>query len=228
MPEQTTTDTPLPGQGGAEGAGDEAKERLGRAQEKASERLGQATDQAKDKASEAADQAKGRAREQVDQRSTQAGEEVNSMAEALRSTGEKLREEGKDGPAKAADRAAEQARKIGGYLVESDADRILGDVEDFARKQPLAVLAGGVALGFAAARFLKASSQGRASGASSDPGTGATAGAPSSAVPRSSISDPRLPEPPTTGGPPALPTSPPPPVARPVGRSAPPVPPAGS
>lgn len=165
------TGTAPPGQGGAQGPSDQAKEKLGQAQEKASEQLGQATNQAKEKASEAADQAKGRAREQVDQRSTQAGEEVNSMAEALRGTGEKLREEGKDGPAKAADRAAEQAQRVGGYLVESDADRILGDVEDFARKQPLAVLAGGVALGFAAARFLKASSESRAGGASSDPRT---------------------------------------------------------
>jgi hypothetical protein len=52
-------------------------------------------------------------------------------------------------------------QRLGGYLEESDADRILGDVEDFARRQPWAVVAGGLALGFMAARFMKASSSER-------------------------------------------------------------------
>ena len=46
-------------------------------------------------------------------------------------------------------------------MSESDADKILSDVEDAARKNPWAVVAGGVALGFAASRFLKASSSDR-------------------------------------------------------------------
>jgi hypothetical protein len=46
-------------------------------------------------------------------------------------------------------------------MKESDADRILGDVEDFARSNPWAVAAGGLALGFAASRVLKASSSRR-------------------------------------------------------------------
>jgi hypothetical protein len=71
---------------------------------------------------------------------------------------DELREQGKDGPAKLADQAAERAEKVSRYLRDSDADRILGDVEDFGRKQPWAVIAGGVALGLVASRFLKASS----------------------------------------------------------------------
>jgi len=133
------------------------------ATDQATDKLGQATDAAKEKASGAADQAKSRAQQEIDTRSTQAGEEVGSFAEALRSTSDKLREEGKEGPAKAADRAAEQAQKLGGYLVDADGDRILNDVEDFARRKPWAVLAGGVVVGVAAARFLKASSAERGS-----------------------------------------------------------------
>lgn len=46
---------------------------------------------------------------------------------------------------------------------------MLRDVEDFGRRQPLAVAAVGLALGFAASRFLKASSRSRyAHGARSD------------------------------------------------------------
>jgi hypothetical protein len=118
---------------------------------------------------ETTDTVRSRVREQVDQRSTQAGGQVRSTAQALRSTSERLREDGQDGPARAAERAADQAEKVGGWLEQSDADRILRDVEDFGRRQPMAVAAIGLAVGFAASRFLKASSRTRytqASGAS--------------------------------------------------------------
>lgn len=116
---------------------------------------------AQEKMRETTETVRSRMRDQVDERSTQAGGQVRSTAEALRSTGEKLREEGRDGPARAAERAAEQAEKIGGYLEQSDADRILHDVEDFGRRQPMAVAGIGLVLGFAASRFLKASSRSR-------------------------------------------------------------------
>jgi hypothetical protein len=123
--------------------------------------MAEVTDQAKEKAQEAAGEAKGRVREQVDQRSTDAGQQVSTTAGDLRSVGEELRKQGKDTPAKLAEQAAERTERLGSYLTESDADRILHDVEDFARKQPWAVVAGGLALGFAASRFLKASSSER-------------------------------------------------------------------
>jgi hypothetical protein len=69
-----------------------------------------------------------------------------------------LRQQGKDQPAKLAEQAADRAERLGDYLKNSDADRILQDVEDFGRRQPWAVIAGGVALGLVASRFLKASS----------------------------------------------------------------------
>ena len=123
------------------------------AQDKAQEVAGQA----QEKAQQAAGQAKEQVRTQVDTRSTQAGEQVSQQAGDIRTVAEKLREEGKDGPAKVADQAAERIEKVGSYLQQSDADRILGDVEDFARQRPMAVMAGGIALGFLASRFLKAS-----------------------------------------------------------------------
>jgi hypothetical protein len=123
---------------------------------------GSTTDQAKEKAADqahkAADQARSSVRSQVDQRSTQAGQRVGSFASDARSVGEELRKQGKDQPAKLADQAADRAERLGGYLERSDADRILQDVEDFGRRQPWAVIAGGLALGVVASRFLKASS----------------------------------------------------------------------
>ena len=123
------------------------------------------TEQAKEKAQEKAQQAKGQAasrvRDQVDQRSTQAGEQVSSTASDIRSVADQLRDQGKDQPAKLAEQAAQRAETLGDYLQRSDGDTILSDVEDFGRRQPWAVIAGGVALGFAASRFLTASSSRR-------------------------------------------------------------------
>jgi hypothetical protein len=121
----------------------------------------QAKEKAKEQAQQAAGQARGALRGQVDQRSTQAGERVNGLASDVRSVSDQLREQGKDQPAKLAEQAADRAERLGGYLRDSDADRILDDIEDFGRRQPWAVMAGGIALGLIASRFLKASSSSR-------------------------------------------------------------------
>ena len=150
-----------------------------------------ATDSAKQQAQDAADtaqaklkdgaqQAQSRAREQIDQRSTQIGDQVTATAQALRTTSEHLRGQGQDAHARAAEQAAQHADRVGSYLTQSDADRLLSDAEDFGRRQPWAVVGVGIALGFAASRFLKASSRKRYEGyrtdrdshpsAASDPG----------------------------------------------------------
>lgn len=130
---------------------------VGEAQEKAQEIAGEAQEKARD----AAGKAQEGVRQQIDERSTQAGERVTGTARDLRSVGEELRKQGKETPAKLADRAAEQTEKVGSYLKENGPDRMLEDVEEFGRQRPWAVLAGGLVVGVAAARFLKASSRGR-------------------------------------------------------------------
>jgi uncharacterized protein YjbJ (UPF0337 family) len=117
---------------------------------------------------EQAQQAKGQARERLSQelstRSTQAGEQVRDSGSALREAGRSLREQGKTGPAQAIDRVADQADRFASYLTEANGDRMLRDVERFARQQPWAFTLGGVVAGFFASRFLKASSQQRYAG----------------------------------------------------------------
>jgi hypothetical protein len=130
----------------------------------AQETVQQVAGQAQEKAQEAGARAQDMLREQVDQRSTQAGEKVSGTAGDLRSVGEELRNQGKETPAKLADQAAERTERIGSYLAKSDADRLLSDLEEFGRRRPWAVLAGGVVVGITAARFLKASSRSRYQG----------------------------------------------------------------
>src|SRR5919107_673744 len=71
-----------------------------------------ATTQAKEKAQETAQQAageaRGRVREQVDQRSTDAGRQVSGTANDARDIAQQLREQGKEGPAKLAEQAADR------------------------------------------------------------------------------------------------------------------------
>jgi hypothetical protein len=119
------------------------------------------TQVAQDKAKGALGQMRGRLSEQVDQRSTQAGDQLHSTAQDVRSIAEQLRSQDKDPPARLAEQVADRVESMGSYLRNADGDRLLGDVEAVARRQPWAVVAGGLALGFAASRLLKASSSRR-------------------------------------------------------------------
>jgi ElaB/YqjD/DUF883 family membrane-anchored ribosome-binding protein len=118
-------------------------------------------EQAADQARRAGDKAREQIRAQVDQRSTQVGEQVSRQSGDMRAVGEQLRNQGKDGPARVADQVAERTERVGTWLKESDGERILRDVEDFGRRNPWAIAAGGAAIGFMASRMLKASSSRR-------------------------------------------------------------------
>ena len=151
MTQITAADAGAPG---AEGVKEQAAKVTGQAQEQVKEQAGQMKD---------------RAREQVDQRSTQAGGQVSAAAGDARSVAEELRKQGKDTPARYAEQVADRGERLGSYLQESDAERILRDVEDLARRQPWAAIAGGLAVGFMASRFLKASSSERYRSATGGP-----------------------------------------------------------
>lgn len=146
---------------GAAGEDAEAHSPAAAAADQAKETAQQAAGQAQEKAQQAVGQAQVKLREQLDQRSSQAAEQINAQASDLRSVSEALREQGKDGPADAADRLAGYADRVGGYLRDKDSNALLADVEEFGRQRPWAAAAGGLAVGFAASRFLKASSSER-------------------------------------------------------------------
>jgi hypothetical protein len=133
----------------------------GSATDNARQQVQDKAETAQEKLKGGAQQAKARMREQVDQRSTQAGEQVSATADALRSTSRQLRDAGQDAPAQTAEKVAHHAERLGGYLSDSNADRILADLEDFGRRQPVAVVGIGVVAGFMASRFLKASTRER-------------------------------------------------------------------
>ena len=147
----TGQQVPSGGAGQAEtGAGDMGQELVSKAQA-----------QAQQTARELRGEAGFQLREQVNQRSTEAGEQIVSVSDALRKSSEQLRTDGMDAPARAVEQMALRADELGSYLRSADADRILGDVESFARRRPWLVAAAGALAGLAASRFLTASSDRR-------------------------------------------------------------------
>jgi hypothetical protein len=101
---------------------------------KAREVVSQSKEQVQQKAGEVKGSAMERVRDQLDSQSTRLGEQLTPFAHALRETSMHLEEDGQSSGAKAAQGAADQAERLALYLKESDSDRILGDVEDFARR----------------------------------------------------------------------------------------------
>jgi len=64
-------------------------------------------------------------------------------------------------PANVVAEIARRAEDLGGYLQSSQADKILADLESFARRRPWLTAAAGMLGGFLASRFVKASSERR-------------------------------------------------------------------
>jgi hypothetical protein len=166
------------------------------ATEQTKERVQDTAQQVGQKAEKVRAQAAGRMRQELDTRSTQGGEQVSTAADAVRRVGEQLRNEGDDRTARYADEVAERIERLGSYLTHANADRMLRDVENFARRRPWLVAVGGAAIGFLASRFVKASSANRYQLSQAGNGTG------SATLPRPSR-DPAM----TSSGEPGMATS---------------------
>ena len=115
-----------------------------------------------DKASETAQQVADQAGEQVtsrlDMAKDYAAESLTGVAQALRQTGQHLREDGSQPTlGRYADTGAQQVERFSGYLRQHQATELLSDVETFARRNPTTFAGGAFALGLLAARFFRSS-----------------------------------------------------------------------
>lgn len=103
-----------------------------------------------------ADQIKQDGRQRIEQTKRTAADHIDTVAQALASAQERLDQ---DQPTLAA-YAGSIATGVGNLatrLREGSMDDLLRDTRDLARRNPALFLAGGVAIGFALSRFLKAS-----------------------------------------------------------------------
>jgi hypothetical protein len=101
-----------------------------------------------------------RALAEGDRRSSEAGERVAVAAGDVRGVADHLRGNGREGPAKVADEAAERIDRFAAYLREKDTATILADARDLGRRQPAVLVAGAAVIGILAGRVIKASDPG--------------------------------------------------------------------
>lgn len=129
----------------------------------------QATEQARHQAARAVGQTQERAQAFLSEQKEVAAEHIDGVVKVLHDTVDQLRQRSPGAVSEYAERAVDSLDSVAQALREQDMRALVGQVEDFARRQPVLFLAGSVAIGFAVARFLKSSSQGhgQGSGASS-------------------------------------------------------------
>jgi hypothetical protein len=94
---------------------------------------------------------------QIDNQKHRATDMLGSLAHAVRSTGDQLRDGNSSFIAGYADRAAEQIDRFSHALGNRELDDLVHDVRTFARERPALFLAAAFGLGVLAARFLKSS-----------------------------------------------------------------------
>jgi len=113
--------------------------------------------QARETTGQLAGQVGGQVKSQLATQKDQVAETAGSVAQALRMTGEQLRQQNQAPVSQFAESAAEMVERFSGYLREHEVEDMVGEVESFARRQPAVFLGTAFALGFVAARFLKSS-----------------------------------------------------------------------
>lgn len=126
----------------------------------AAQEAGTPLDQARERAQRLVSNAQERAAEQVqarfDAQKQRAADSLSGVAETLRSTTRNF-QTGQDGIGRYINEAADRVDNLAHYLHDRELNEIVDQVEQFARRQPVAFLGGAFALGVLGARFLRSS-----------------------------------------------------------------------
>jgi hypothetical protein len=115
------------------------------------------SDEMKNLAGDVAGEAKKTAESGLAAGKKRATEGMASVANAIRKTGEHLRAEDQGGFTEYFDRAARQVDVASDYLQSRTIGDVIGDVEQFARREPALFLGGSFVAGLLGGRFLKSS-----------------------------------------------------------------------
>lgn len=118
------------------------------------------TDRAKQVVKESLNEAKGQLHTAFADQKHQAAGQLNDVAAALRQTSQELHSHDKGGIAQYADSAADQVERFSGYLDGRDFGELWDDLQTMANRQPELFVAGALAAGFLAGRFLRSSGTG--------------------------------------------------------------------
>ena len=137
--------------------GQELKQHAKEAGSELKQQAKEITHQAGQAAGELMNQARSQVKSQITTGKDKAAGTIGTVAEALHTTGDQLRQKDQQMIGEYADRVAGVVDEFSGYLRERNVEDLTREAEDFARQRPGMFLTGAVALGFLAARFLKSS-----------------------------------------------------------------------
>ena len=118
---------------------------------------GEVADKAQETASTLVTQAQELASTQANTQMTRAADTLSSVSQTLQQSASDMGEQ-QPQVAQLATQAAERIDQASNYLREHDLRDIVSEAESYARREPLVFLGAAFAIGFIAARFLKASS----------------------------------------------------------------------
>lgn len=135
----------------------------------------QVAQQAQQKAGQVANQAKQQTTSVLASQKDKAASSLDNVAQALRQTSQQLQEQ-QGGISQLGNKAADQVDSVSQYLRSKDVNELVNDAEGYARNNPGIFLAGALALGFLAARFLKSSPSSAGNGQYRSSGTAYTSG----------------------------------------------------
>lgn len=115
------------------------------------------------------DEAKEKGRSLLQEQQHVLAAQLGSVAQALQRTAQELHAQEQPDIARYANQAADGLARFSQTLQQQNVQTLLGQVQDYARRQPAMFVGGAALLGFLAARFLKSSAE-RQHAASSTPG----------------------------------------------------------
>lgn len=120
----------------------------------------QGADQVKQTVSSATDKAKQTAKSQASTQKDQAAQSLHTVGQAVNQAAQQLRQNNQTPIAQVAESAASNLNQFADHLSSRNIDDLIGEVEDFASRQPALFLGGAFLLGVLGARFLKSSRSG--------------------------------------------------------------------
>lgn len=120
----------------------------------------QGAEQVKQTVSSATDKAKQTAKSQASTQKDQAAQSLHTVGQAVNQAAQQMRQNNQTPMAHVAETAASNLNQFADHLSSRNIDDLIGEVEDFASRQPALFLSGAFLLGVLGARFLKSSRSG--------------------------------------------------------------------
>jgi len=130
---------------------------MGSVRDSVSNTVDQARQQAETEGNRLIGTARTRARSAFEHQQHRVADSIGSVAQALHQAADKLNEQNEDVVARYTDTAAQRIEQFADSLRNRNLDDLVGQAEQFARRQPEMFLGSAVAAGFLIARFLRTS-----------------------------------------------------------------------